>query len=496
MVAREIIAKNGKETKRQPILFLGLILVSVGVNYLIPATFSSLFFLFCLVIYFFSDNEPFWLAFFLVLGDGFFGLFGPGKVLQSVIPGLPEVEIIQLYILLTIAKTFKQKIHTPPFYYRFLWVLLIYLIFLIIQGYVVGISMELNIQFRLIKSILPLFLLYSIPKLFLKSEDYETCMTYLFPIAFFALGAQIATIATGLQPIHFLSLSAEHVDTFELTDERIYRGFFNVGIVLITTLGAVYMLTQSNKSISSAYLFAVLIANGLSIFLSATRGWIIGFSFIILTYIIFISGVQLKNLIKISFVGAIAILIILSVPALKLQTSNAFNRILTLEAIVEGDLTAKGTLIRLERRVPRVMKKWRESPITGWGFSNEYFSYADGHVGNHNLLLHSGITGALLMGAFFVFFNTKIFIRSRNDFIPLEYRNCLLVFCVFFMGWFIIHSTSWQHFSFYQDPNVGLIQALFFSWAACTYEKAGKASKKLRVYKSEKPITSPSKIYA
>ncbi len=496
MKAREIAEKDKEKGNRKTILFLGLILVSVGINYMVPATFSSLFFLFCLVIYFFSDNEPFWLAFFLVLGDGFFGLFGPGKVLQSVIPGLPEVEIIQLYILATLVKAFWRKDYTPPFYYRFLWVLLIYLVFLIVQGYVVGISMEMNIQFRLIKSILPLFLLFSIPRLFLKPKDYETCMTYLFPIAFFALGAQIATIATGLQPVYLLSLSAEHVDTFELTDERIYRGFFNVGIVLITTLGALYMLTKKQKSQSTAYLFAVLIANGLSIFLSATRGWIIGFSFMILTYIFFISGVQLKNLIKISFVGAIAILTILSVPELRLQTTNAFKRILTLEAIVEGDLTAKGTLIRLERRVPRVMKKWRESPITGWGFSNEYFTYADGHVGNHNLLLHSGITGAFLMGAFFVFFNAKLIIRSRNDLIPREYRNSLVVFCVFFMGWFIIHSTSWQHFSFYQDPNVGLIQGLFFSWAACIYDKAGVERKKMKAPKPLRSVKSLPAIYA
>ena len=465
-----------KDSQKLSLFFL-LILTSVGINYLLPATFSSLFFLGCLVIYFFSRNEPFWLVFFLVLGDGFFGFFGPGKVLQSVIPGLPAVEVIQLYILLTIVKTVKVKETNKPFYNNFLVVLLVYLFFLVLQGYVVGISLDLNIQFRLVKYLLPLFLLYSIPKLLKKEGDFQDCLTYIFPITFFALGAQLISVITGLPPEFLLSLSSAPAEAFELTDEQVYRGFFNVGIVLLSTLGALVCLTQTENRFRSGYLYAVLLANGINIFLSATRGWIIGYTFIILSFILFISGVKTQGLVKIIFTTALAIVIIASVPELKLQINNAYERIRTLEAIAEGDLTAQGTLIRLERRVPRVMKKWRESPLTGWGFSKEYFDYADGHVGNHNLLMHSGLIGTTLLMTFFIYFNAKIILKSRESAAQNPFKKGLLVFSVFFLGWFIIHSTSWQYFSFYQDPSIGVVQAVFFSWAAAMYRETGKSPK-------------------
>ncbi len=493
-IVKEKKIKAGDYTQQLP-AFLVLLIFSVVINYKIPATLSSLFFLGCLVAYFFSENEPFWLAFFLVLGDGFFGLFGPGQVLQSVIPGLPEVEVIQLYFLLTILKAFKVKNFTRPFYSPLLSVLLIYLIFLIIQGFVLGLSTELNIQFRLVKYLLPLFLLYAIPRLFTQSKDYEACLTYLFPVAFLALAAQIITILTGLGPLYLLSLSSEYSEVFELTDVSIYRGFYNVAIVLITTFGALYLLAREKSDFTKGYLFSILVANGFSIFLSATRGWIIGFSTMVLFFMIFVSGIKLRLFIKLAFGFAIALMIVISIPALKLQINNAFKRIMTLEAIAEGDLTAKGTLIRLERRVPRVMKKWKESPITGWGFSNEYFQYADGHVGNHNLLLHSGLTGAFLMLAFFIHFNAKIITKSLNSPAGRDGKKGLLVFSIFFLGWFIIHSTSWQYFSFYQDPNIGTIQALFLSWGAIAFHEIEAGQNLAQTTKSTTAVTPLFNIY-
>jgi O-antigen ligase len=169
---------------------------------------------------------------------------------------------------------------------------------------------------------------------------------------------------------------------------------------------------------------------------------------------------------------------------------------MTLEAIVAGDLTAKGTLIRLERRVPRVMKKWRESPITGWGFSNEYFKYADGHIGNHNILLHSGITGFLLMIAFFIYFNAMIILKSMSMPDGVEWKKGLLVFSIFFLGWFIIHSTSWQYFSFYQDPNIGTIQALFLSWGAMVFQECNRSIHRTKQKKHQKTIIPLSEVYA
>ena len=41
------------------------------------------------------------------------------------------------------------------------------------QGYAIGLSTALNVQFRVIKHILPLFLLYSLPRLFTKMDQVK-----------------------------------------------------------------------------------------------------------------------------------------------------------------------------------------------------------------------------------------------------------------------------------------------------------------------------------
>lgn len=362
-----------------------------------------------LVAYFYAKDEAFWLAYFLVLSDGFFGLLGTWEAVFSVIPGLPAIEVVQFYILITLFKARKAPLAKLPFFSMQLNIIFIYLLFLVIQGYVIGLSGALNVQFRVVKYLVPLFLFYSIPRLIKEESQFREIMAYLFPVAFFALGAQLFSITMGREPAQVFGFILGGQDFFEISEEQIYRGLFNFCILIITFFGALYFLSTKDHNFKPLYLTGIIAADYLTVFLSATRGWIIGFSMIIVLYAIFVSTFSFKHLLKTFLAVTLILFVLISIPAVNIQIHNAYNRMWTLDAMAQGDITAGGTLLRLNERGPRVMKKWRESPLTGFGFSDDFFHFADGHVANQNILLHSGIVGAFLMGWFFLYSMEKYF---------------------------------------------------------------------------------------
>lgn len=457
---------------RKVIKLLMLVLVSIGINYFTPEIFGSLFFAGLLVVYFRSKDEPFWLAYFLIISDGFFGFFGFNEVLLTAIPGLPAIEAGQFYILLTVVKALRSRPAGSFFFSPHLQAMGIYVIFLVLQSYTIGIAPTMNAQFRLVKFVLPLALFFSLPRLLRTQEEYREVFTYLFPVAFTILAAQMFTIVTSVSPGQYFNATDRYDFGKEVDEYNTYRGLYSSNILLLTTFGALFYLIRKDETLSSRLLTLVIIANFLSVFLSATRGWIISLGLILFLYYTFIAKLSPRMVAGFSLAAAVLIAGILTIPIVKTQFTNAQERMLTLESLAEGDLSAEGTLSRLNERGPQVMKKWRESPLTGFGFADEFFLHWDGHVGNQNLLLHSGIVGALLMALFFAFFCSKIFFLSRRLSKQNPFRAALLVFLVFFIGWFALHSSSRQFFSYYQPVRTGILIAVFFLLGGQTYRDA------------------------
>lgn len=453
--------------------FLALLLFSIGANYYAPHFIATTLWVVALVAYFRSEDEGFWLAYFLVLSDGFFGFFGMYSAMLNLIPGLPGIEAGQIYIILGLVKAWGRPLNYTPFYNNFLKILLIYLVFLMVQGYVIGVSMEMNVQFRLLKWLVPLFMLYSIPRLFTRIEQYRDVFLYLFPVALAALGAQVFTIATSHSPMQHFGVAAKAKFAIKVTKEKTYRGLYNEMILLITTFGALFFLAfRPGRYFKSWYCFAIVMANFASVFLSATRGWVLSFSFATIFAMLFVLQMSARRLMSVVLIGVIFMFGAQSLPVIGIQIENAIKRLLTLEKLAEGDMSAGGTLIRLNTRGPRVMKKFEEAPLTGFGFSNEFMDHNDFHVGNQNILLHSGVIGYALMHIFFLYFMFRLFVRSI--YLPPEhtYKGTLLFFCIFFPAWFMLHSSSQQFFSYYQTVQGGIIQAVFFCMGALMFEKA------------------------
>ena len=168
-------------------------------------------------------------------------------------------------------------------------------------------------------------------------------------------------------------------------------------LILLTTLGALFYLADKKKTFNGVYLMTVILANFSSIYLSATRGWTISMTFLLILSMAFIMEFSIKRLIAFAIIGVVLFAGAMRVPVVKNQMTNAMKRMMTVSKIAEGDLSAGGTLLRLNLRGPRALRNWKQSKLTGLGFSDVFFEVSDEHVGNHNILLHSGIIGSALM---------------------------------------------------------------------------------------------------
>lgn len=458
---------------KKTLQFVGLVLVTIVFNYFTADIFSTAFLVGILFVYFRSEgNEAFWFAYFITLSDGFFGFFGAYEAGLSAIPGLPEVEVTQIYIILSVVKARMIKNAKSPFYQLHLQIFLVYILFLVAEGYAIGLSSALNVQFRVFKLIVPFLLFYSVPRLFKGEAQYRECFHYLFITAIVACCTQIFTVSLMVTPPMFFGVKSG-TDYFatKIDDENPYRGFFNTGIVLISLFGAMFFAGKRNEKSNQLIFYVVIIANFLSAFLSATRGWTVCFFLAILFFFGFVAKVNFKYIPIIVAIAVASFMIMLSFPIFKTQINNSVERMLTLKSLEKGDLTAGGTLQRLSERGPRIMKKWAKSPLTGWGFSDDYFVYDDGHVGNQNTLMHAGIIGFVLLLSFFFYFCMKISLLSLR--LPSGHpdKAALLMFGGFFVCWYFLHSTSGQQFGLATLPGVAMTQALFFSFGAEKYRE-------------------------
>jgi hypothetical protein len=445
------------------LIFFLLLFSSIFFVYYLPGAIGSAWLFGMLILYWFSKDEAFWLAFFLVISDGFISFFGSSQAVVNVLPGMPAIEIEQLYILLTVMKGLLRETTYPLFYKKYIRLLGIYALILLLLGIAIGIEADIKNYFKILKGIIPLFLFYSIPKLMRNKEDYTKLFGLLFIMAIMAFASQIFEIITRA-PLSSYFIANEQV---EFVDEDLNRTLYNPLIILLSMFGSLFFLTEKEHKFNQIYINVVMVLSFSMGFLSAARGWTIGNSITLILYVLFIVGFNFRRLIVIISLGVVLFFLAMSLPVLNKQITDSYDRILTVEKIGQGG-EAVGE-IRTTERGPRVMKKWRESPIVGFGYSSEGGKYSDGHVGNQNLLMGSGIIGLVLLYSFFLFFNAKLL-----SVYMLTSDKSFLTFIFFFIGWFIIHSTSGQQFSYGGAPGRLMTEAIFFSFGAfCVAESNG-----------------------
>lgn len=471
------ISQPGTVTKTKPALWhnfreiiflISLIFITIAVTYFTPRIFATLWYLLVLVLYSLSEKESLWLVFFLITVDGFMGFLGLYSITLTIIPGLPGVELAQFYVLIALFKAIRSKNKTFVFYNRYLQFILMYVIFMILWGQISGFTGGLNAYFRVLKMVFPLSLFYSIPHLLNDSKSYEKFFRYIFLMMIIAFTAQLLSLLTGIEPA-----SSVLKDEELFSEPGSFRGFYNAAVTLISMFGALFYLSLNKQTaFNKFFLYALITASiGMAI-ISATRGWIIGFGIVIVIQLSVLLAEGKKEIPWLAVFLSLVFFIGMSNQKIKEQVVFSKERVMTLSNLDEGDISAQRTLSRLNVRSPVVMKEWKEKPLFGWGFSDALWKYGDGHVGNQNVLLLSGLAGFLILSGFLIYFAVKLFQRFIQSRKIHRTNPAFLIFPVFLTGWFIIHSTSGQQFGFSGLPLHIIPQAVFFSFGAFVYRQS------------------------
>jgi hypothetical protein len=476
-----------KLLKLNTIKLFGLYLLSIMVRYYLPQAAGDIFFLILLLIFYNSKDNTFWLAFILLLvqSPGYlFAAHSPNFALPSIwVTSKVEILYPSFFFLIAFIKAIMAKRYNlKQFYGRDITYLAVYLIFMIILSSIF--DFKVTRMFGIILLTMPLLSFYFIPRLITTEIQYANLFSILFTFAIILFIAQISDLL-GFRP-----LAAYLGETFfgrsssgKLLDENVAYLFtekygrasiYGVHISFMSFMMALYYFVSNNSYFNKYYLIAIISITTLSFTLTGTRGWMIAFLVMIILFIFSIAN-RPRILFKFVFVPLIMIALSLSTSAkVRNLASSGLDRLETVGLVLRGDITAGGTLGRLDVRGPRVLEMFYKSPIIGWGFTENYRNYSDKHVGQHNMLLNGGIVGYVLFMYFFTHYIYKLFSVYRYSSVQNIYRQGIFIFIIGFIGMFIIHSSTTMMFGYDMQFAKSLMLAVFISFSDYNYRQVIK----------------------
>jgi len=438
-----MIKKYNLLFKRNDILEIFiLILLAFVIETRAPQIVATLFYIFTLFRFFTSKKNYIWIAFTLIIYNYTGGFFGSHHEIIS--SGLFSFSYIEGFSFVALLKTLSLK-KISIFYKKPFIIYFIYFGFLIGLGAMHGMlygKTGFGLLYMLIKNIILLPMFFSIPNLIDREKGLQAFANILFAVIYLNLLGQFFTVFARTS---FFSIASSKIEVSNDSFVRPIYGYYNVFLTLFL---AIYFISFEKAVFKKKYLGIVIFLCGLSIFLTATRGWIIAISLILVSWIIFnFRSMKMLPILLPLFLVLFSLILKLS-PTIENQLAFSMDRMSTLESLSQGDLTAGNTLLRLTTRHDLVMKKFYEKPIFGWGFSSEGFEANDYHVGNQSILMSGGIVGMLVILYMLLFIIKKTanlygFIKKRG----MSARSLMLI-VIFLIGLFVIHSTSTQLFGF------------------------------------------------
>ncbi|HRI48256.1 MAG TPA: hypothetical protein PK559_14205, partial [Ignavibacteriaceae bacterium] len=428
-----------------------LYVMTILVVYFTPKFLHYVYFLAIFVYFLKSTDTVFWLSYFLLLVDALGGLFSsydPNYHLPSLplLGGGAEIRFDEILIIILFVKTF--NIHYEDFFskqYKFFIAFCIYLFFL---GLIFGIN--LNRIFLVFRLLIPFSLFYSFPRLIKNQGGLEKLVFYLLPFLVLNIGLQFFHLITFTKFAYLLGGSEmfgekDFVDiSTMLGPDTILRPIYGFIIAVSTFFISVYLLVIRKTNIPKIVLISGIILSTLVIFLSATRGWIISFSLMNILLMVFVYKNKLQYL-AIVLIALIAIILAAQYYSpLQRHLVNTVDRFEPAIAYLNGE---KGKYdYRIEYRLPKVMSKVFESPIVGFGYSEEFLINRDDHVANATILLNSGIVGVTFLIFMLGIIIHKVFIKLiKNN------SASALTFLIFLIGILSIQFTSRFMISFIMD---------------------------------------------
>jgi hypothetical protein len=460
-----MLLKLQKDTR----LLLALLLTSFVSVYFLPELVNKVVFLLILATALRTKLDYVYLVWFFIINDAPGRLFSVSSSIESMRIPLYSLSsgisisfqdfFLFVYLFKVIQIDKKQLIvFKKPIVYFFLFAGL-----LMIYSMLLGTSFK-NIFLNL-RLLLPWAFLIIIPY-YIPNKYILFRVSYLiFPVVFFGLFSQFFSYSSGSYFDNSLRGVGQSKYLLIDTDENASRSYSNIYVGFFIFINALYFYYNRYFENKKTYFAIIIFASILSAFLTATRGFILSYLVVIFgIFLIFSIQKEFYRFLRFSAIALVALLILLvAYPIVNVQLQRSYDRFLTMESLVQGDITAGGTLSRLDSRAPKVMKKYWENPILGWGFSDEYHRYSDGHVGNHNLLLSVGIIGFLFLIGIYSSFIRKILIYSRSTYIQIEEGRAPLIYILALIAIFTIHSTSSQCWGYLVEFDA-LAKILLFSF--------------------------------
>lgn len=448
-----------------------------------PIKVLSILILLIILILFYkskTSDDFFWITLvFLIIdyvGNLFFGI---DRGFLNI--GVIQFDYLILFSIVAFVKVInkrKQYSNFPELLKKPYIIYLIYFIFLLLYGisfYGLEGGGETGMRhyyntFRLI-AMLPIF--YSLSIIFYRVDWLPRFANLLFFLLIINFFSQLFSIFSKTS-IHYILGGIETEDTeLLLITKDLIRPIFGSFINLISLLLGSYYYFQGKNYFRKNYLISVLIVVYASIFMTASRTWIVGYIlFLIVLVIVSIFSKYYKSMaFKFVFIAIPISIILLSYTDIRYQVESVLLRVSTLELLYKGDLTAGGTNIRFTSRPERVMSKFDENSLLGWGISNVSYDYWDGHVGNQSIMLVGGLIGIIIFGVIWLFFLFKLLRQSING--PnVKNKLSIFVLFLFFVLTLIIHFGT-QRYGFLiwgLSPTTAFVTAIWMSIIADLYQ--------------------------
>lgn len=401
--------------------------LSVLFVYKFPIGLDKLFFALLFFIFWFSKHDYFWFAFFIIIssfpGGFFIDTAGDAVRRLPIFTILPKVSfsVFDVFMILSLLKAiFKgRRLKIKDVLNIKYGSLFIIYLFVITAFY--GVSLKTFISLPL-RGLFFYTFFYSFPSLVYKKNDAYKFMYLFFPFVFNELFTQVFLLSTGKNLVNeFYSGASSFVVIDKLMGENIRAIANGHSIVVLSFIFALALMCDSDNYSSKGYLSVIIIVAFLSVIFSATRQSIIMLGFMFTLYLIFVNKVKPGLVIQLFFAGLVLFFIIdvLDVFNIGKIITASFDRLTGAVNLSKGSIEAEDTLdYRLTVRLPIILENIKGSLFLGYGLSDKFFLFNDGHLGGILLgILQMGVIGysILLMYVVMIYSKSISFIKRFGE---------------------------------------------------------------------------------
>lgn len=415
---------NGYEIFIMSISIYLLFWVTVLFVYKFPIGLDKLYFAIMLFMFWFSKQDYFWFAFFIIIslfpGGFFVDTAGDAVRRLPIFTIIPKASfsVFDVFMIISLLKAiFKGRRLKVKDVLNIKYGSL-FLIYLFVITAFHGVTLKTFISLPL-RGLFFYTFFYTFTSLVYKKSDTYKFMYLFFPFVFNELLSQVFLLSTGKNLVNeFYMGASSFVVIDKLMGENIRAIANGHSIVILSFIFALALMGDSDKYSSKGYMSIVIILSFLSVIFSATRQSIIMLGFMFILYMIFVNKVKPGLVLQLFFAGIIIFFIIdvLNVFNISRIITASFDRLTGAVNFAKGSFEAEDTLeYRLNVRLPIILDNIRGSIFLGYGFSDKFFLYNDGHLGGVLLgILQMGIIGYSILTMFIIsIYNKSIFYIKR-----------------------------------------------------------------------------------